>query len=99
MLKRFIIFELRIDISNRGVGMSINTHPKAILIDVTYERGQLVFNSPESDEPLVLDEEDLEFDAEKLVPVSISENQFQLMHLGKRYDEWFNNLLKPKEGT
>ena len=79
--------------------MSINTLPKAILIDVTYERGQLIFNSQESHEPLVLNEEDLEFDSEKLVPVSISESQFQLMHLGKRYDEWFNNLLKPKEGN
>ena len=79
--------------------MTINTFPKAILIDVTYERGRFIFNSPESDESLVLNEDDLEFDAEKLVPVSISENQFQLMHLGKRYDEWFNTLLKPKEGN
>ena len=72
--------------------------PKAVLIDITHDRGQLIFNSPESDEPLILNNEDLEFEAEKLVPVSIFEAQFQLMHVGERYDEWFNNVLKPENG-
>ena len=60
--------------------------PKAILIDVTYERGQFVFLPPsfgKNLEPLVINNEDLEFDEEKLVDCHWELLKlFKLLHLG-----------------
>ena len=64
---------------------------------MSYDRGQFVFHSSESTEgSLVVNNEDLEFNPQKLIPVSIFETHFKLQHLGERYDEWFNKLLKSK---
>ena len=59
--------------------------PKAILIDVTYERSQFVFHPPSFGnnlEPLVINNEDLEFDEEKLVDCNWGDSNFKLLHLG-----------------
>ena len=64
---------------------------------MSYDRGQFVFHSSESnDGPLVVNNEDLDFNPQKLIPVHIFETHFKLQHLGERYDEWFNKLLKSK---
>jgi uncharacterized protein YcbX len=76
--------------------------PKAILIDVTYERGQFVFLPPnfgKNLEPLIINNEDLEFDEEKLVDCKWElEINFKLLHLGAHYDDWINQILQPTNG-
>ena len=67
--------------------------PKLVLLDVNVERGTYILSHPEATEELFIKHHDMMFDSDRIIETKIVEASMKLLHLGKSYDTWIQNLF------
>ncbi len=74
--------------------MNQKLYPKLGRIFTVYNEGHIEFhNLDEANDVLVIDSNDLTFDASRIVPAKVLEYDLNLLWLGTKYDEWFRRFL------
>ncbi len=73
---------------------NVKAFPKLALVEANYQEGRFEFSSPESEEKLIIDNDDLIFEESRIVPAKVLEYDINLLWLNPKYDSWFQNLLK-----
>ena len=67
--------------------------PKLVLLDVNVERGTYILSHPEAKEELFIKHHDMIFNPDRIIETKIVEAKMKLLHLGKIYDTWIQNLF------
>lgn len=67
--------------------------PKLVLLDINVERGTYILSHPEATEELFIKHHDMMFDSDRIIETKIVEASMKLLHLGKSYDTWIQNLF------
>ena len=56
------------------------------------DRGTYILSHPDAPEELFIQHQDMIFDPNRVIECKIVEAKMKLLHLGKKYDTWLQNL-------
>jgi len=61
------------------------------------DRGTYILSHPDAPEELFIQHQDMIFDPNRVIECKIVEAKMKLLHLGKKYDTWLQNLFNEKD--